>query len=146
MQGGRPLRGPIRAAFVAFFGPFLLLACSTKAVGIQECRDVEYARCAASVPCGVIEQGEVESCRRFYRDQCLHGIAGPEVPTADEHQACVDLIVQAGVSALVSLEGGAEEADEVACEVVAQPWKSPECDYLNQKPQGEGGAPQDETE
>ncbi len=147
MQGRHRVRSPFR-----WFLPILVLgsligACNTKAVGIQECRDVEYARCTASVPCGVVEKGDVEACQRFYRDQCLHGISGPEVPTADEHQTCVDLIVNAGVDALQSLIDDPEgEPDETACRIVAAPWRRPECDYLNPEPKGAGGAPKDESE
>src|SRR5690606_1028879 len=99
-------------------------ACSTDAVGIGECRDVEYARCEASVACGVIDANEVEACKRFYRDHCLHGIRGDEVPTANQHKECLALIKNSGESASASLGmGGSGEPDEDACDVVAQPWE-----------------------
>ena len=115
--------------------------CSTKAVGITECRDVEYARCEASVACGVIKADEVEECKRFYRDHCLHGISGEEVPTADDHKACLELIEDAGKRAEESLGmGGAPgEPDEEACKIVGAPWKSPECSYLTETSSSMGG-------
>ncbi len=117
-----------------------VLGCSTDAVGVNECRDVEYARCEASVACGVIEEDEVDACKRFYRDHCLHGISGDKVPTADEHKACLELIEQAQATAEDSLGmGGAGEADESACEIIDKPWKSEECAYLSADSSSMGG-------
>lgn len=110
---------------------FTLIGCSTDAVGVNECRDVEYARCEASVACGVISANEVDDCKRFYRDHCLHGMKGDKVPTADEHKECIKLIEDAGEAAAASLGmGGAGEPDEDACKIVAAPWKAEECAYL----------------
>lgn len=117
-----------------------LLGCSTKAVGINECRDVEKARCEASVPCGIVDEDEVEACQRFYDDHCLHGMTGKEEPSADEHRACLELIEDAGNMARDSLGmGGTGEADETACRIVAAPWKEPECAYLSKDESSMGG-------
>src|SRR5690606_24451037 len=119
---------------------FALVGCSTKAVGINECRDVESARCEASVPCGVIDESEVEECKRFYDDHCLHGITGKETPSADEHRACLELIEDAGQAAAAALGmGGAFEADDASCEIVSAPWKQPECAYLVGEESSMGG-------
>lgn len=119
----------------------LIMGCSTKAVGINECRDVEYARCEASVACGVIEADEVDNCKRFYRDHCLHGMKGDEVPSADEHKDCIELIESAGEAAQASLGmGGASEPDEKACKLIAAPWKSEECAYLIAESSSMGGS------
>lgn len=127
--------------------------CVSAAVAITECREIEYARCEASVPCGVID--DVEACKRFYRDQCLHGIAGPEVPTTQEQDACVAAITDAGTCAEAdpewSVEGCAPEGagglggeasvdgSETVCEFLAAPWDFPVCDFLNEPP-SEGGS------
>lgn len=128
-----------------FWGWLLVLllgsACSTEAVGISECRDVEYARCEASVACGVIASDEVNDCKRFYRDHCLHGMKGDEVPTADEHRECLELIEEAGKAAQASLGmGGASEPNEKACKVIAAPWKKDECAYLIAESSSMGGS------
>lgn len=123
---------------------FTLFGCSTDAVGVNECRDVEYARCEASVACGVISADEVDDCKRFYRDHCLHGMKGDEVPTADEHKDCIELIEEAGETAAASLGmGGAGEPDEASCKVIAAPWKSDECAYLIAESSPMGGGESD---
>lgn len=130
--------------------------CATEAVAIEDCRQIEFARCEASVPCGVILQDEVEECQRIYREQCLHGIAGPEEPTADQQRLCLNLIVEAGerASELAAELSNAADAEasgegsekspkqieyEVACRIVSEPWEREECDYLNEDA-GAGGA------
>jgi hypothetical protein len=101
---------------------------------------VENARCEASVPCGIIEPDEVESCQMFYDDHCLHGISGDEEPSADQHKSCLDLIEEAGRMAQASLGmGGTGEADEAACGIVAAPWDEPECAYLSTSASSMGG-------
>lgn len=135
--------GPARARLASvhwLWGLLITSACNTDAVGVNECRDVEYARCEASVACGVIEEDEVEECKRFYRDHCLHGMKGDEVPTADEHKECLDLIEDAGKAARTSLGmGGAGEPDERSCKIIAAPWKSEECAYLVRSSSSMGG-------
>jgi hypothetical protein len=137
MHGPKLRRGQTAALFL---GLLLVAACNTDAVGVNECRDVEYARCEASVACGVIEADEVDSCKRFYRDHCLHGMKGDKVPSADEHKDCLELIEEAGETAKTSLGmGGAAEPDEVACKIIAAPWKSEECAYLVEDSGSMGG-------
>jgi len=126
--------------------------CTTDAIGIAECREIEYARCEASVPCGAIE--DVEACKRFYRDQCLHGIAGPTVPTTADQGACVTAITEAGQCAADDPDGSVEscapgagglggqapgDGSPTVCEFIAEPWDYEVCDYLNEPPP-QGGA------
>ena len=118
------------------------IGCTTSAVAIQECRDIEAARCEASVPCGVIEADEVESCQRFYRDQCLHGISGSKEPTSDEQKTCLELINDAAEVAEKTMSfgmGGEGGVYELACEVIAAPWKHPDCAFVVAD-DGAGGA------
>jgi hypothetical protein len=109
-----------------------MAGCNTKAVGVSECREIESARCKASVPCGIIDEDEVEACVQFYDDHCLHGISGSDVPTADEQKTCLNLIEEAGETAKASLGmgGSTAELDEAACAVISSPWKHSECAYL----------------
>lgn len=133
-------RRATRLGLILLSASFATVACNTDAVGVNECRDVEYARCEASVACGIIEEDEVDSCRRFYRDHCLHGISGDKVPTADEHKACIELIEQAGEAANESLGmGGSGQPDDSACDIIDKPWKSEECAYLNADSSSMGG-------
>jgi hypothetical protein len=128
-------------------------ACNTGAVAVSECREIESARCEASRTCGTVE--DVEACERFYRDQCLHGISGPEAPTAEAQSSCVEAIQKAGACAeqdpeqslsacLAGEDAGAagapsadDETQASVCEFVGEPWEAPVCDFLNE---GAGGA------
>lgn len=131
------------------------VGCNSGAVATQECREIEYARCDASVACGTID--DAAACRRFYSTHCLHGIAGPEKPTADEQARCVGAIETAGKCAekddstplaeckglRTQLVAGADRMKDV-CDVVGRPWDLLACDYLNREPDdgsgGEGGS------
>lgn len=141
--------------------PLLLIAfgvglagCTTAAVAIDECREIESARCESSVPCGIIDADEVEGCKRFYDDQCLHGIQGPLVPTSEQQDQCVALIKDAGkkaLSAFIAAEAADTEeerndalkAQVKACVVVAVPWNTEECAFILPEEKAMGGESQD---
>ena len=126
--------------------------CGTAAIGIDACRDVEYARCDAAQYCGVVD--DVPACHRFYRDHCLHGLHdGVKEPTDEQVKACVDLIKQAGTCAksdphtpledcrprLAPRHGATE-----ACDLVLAPEYADDCAWLGPrgplpKHAGEGG-------
>lgn len=110
--------------------------CGTDAQGVDDCREIEQTRCAAAKNCGIVS--DVESCQRFYRDQCLHGLPVPP-PGSVKLKACVDVIRAAGACAQsvgVDAELGACElassAPELktACDLVRQPEKTVECLFL----------------
>jgi hypothetical protein len=66
--------------------------CSTQAVGVDECRTIESARCAAARSCGFSED-QATACTEFYRDQCLHGIENSDdAPTEAQASACVKAV------------------------------------------------------
>src|ERR1700742_4916229 len=71
--------------------------CGTDAKGVDDCRDIEQARCAAAKNCGTVK--DVAECQDYYRDQCLHGLA-VSPPSSSVIQACVGTINAAGVCAL----------------------------------------------
>lgn len=72
--------------------------CGTDAVGIDACRNIESARCEAAPSCPNVTEtswteGDVLECKRFYRDQCLHGVEDvTHTPSEVEVKACVDAI------------------------------------------------------
>lgn len=111
--------------------------CNTKAVAIDQCREIEHVRCEASVGCGTIKSSEVEECKRIYNDQCLHGIAGPESPTSKQQDDCVSLIRDAGEQAALSEKGKASY--EKACDIVGAPWENSACEFLNPSAGGASG-------
>ncbi len=124
-------------------GALLLLStgCTTKAVGIEQCKEIEYLRCEASVSCGVIDADDVEECKRVYHDQCLHGIAGPKEPTADQQKLCVNRIKEAKEIAESTLNDDSQVSEhEAACRVISEPWKQTACDFLNEEEENTGGS------
>jgi len=126
-------------------------ACEPEPVGVDDCRAIENARCTAAVGCGI--NADAESCRRFYRDHCLHGLAAAESPGGPQVDACVKAIELAGACANDDPEqslgdclagddgitpiGGSEL--ETVCDVVRYPEQTRECAFLNEGV-GEGGA------
>jgi hypothetical protein len=123
--------------------------CSTDAVGIDECRQIEHARCEAASHCGIVD--DVESCQRFYRDHCLHGLS-VESPGAIVIESCVGVIQRAGECARdhgqdTPLDECDEVSDdvgdaEVACDLVLHPEHSSECSFLwpGEPPPGSAGS------
>jgi hypothetical protein len=124
--------------------------CGTTAVGVDDCRDIEQARCRAGKSCGIVD--DVAACERYYRDHCLHGLAG-KPPGASAVGACVQTIEAAGRCASEDPEIGLSDCDPAvtaprgglgkACDVVRHPERADECSFLADLPddEGSGGAP-----
>jgi hypothetical protein len=125
--------------------------CGTDAVGIDDCRDIERARCEAAAHCGLVD--DVDECQRFYRDQCLHGLS-VESPGSIAVERCVEVIRLAGDCARdhggtdADLDDCVEEPSsetvdaQTACDLVLYPERSRECRFLTPnppEPSGEGG-------
>jgi hypothetical protein len=127
------------AASLAAFALAEVSGCGTDAVGVERCRTIELARCDAAKACGTID--DVEACRRFYHDQCLHGLPGAD-PGVNAAKACGAMLERATACAN---EGGPEVAladcaDPVTsepsvaagvCELVASPELAGECRFLD---------------
>lgn len=75
----------------------LYAACGSDATGIDECRQIETARCQQALGCGIslatppAVSDSVDGCISFYNDACLHGleVADPGGPAV---AACVQAI------------------------------------------------------
>jgi hypothetical protein len=129
-------------------GSFALVSspgCGTDAHGIEDCREIEQARCEEAVPCGIIT--DEPRCKTFYRDHCLHGLPGaqPQQATID---ACVTAIRALGACAR---EGGAQAElascpavkthdASLVCEVIQFPERAYDCSFLSATPPPEPGA------
>jgi hypothetical protein len=121
--------------------------CGTNAVGVDDCRDIEQARCHAGAPCGIIE--DVGACDRYYRDHCLHGLAA-KPPAGASVSACVQVIEAAGRCAQADPDAKLESCSEVvtasqhnlvtACEVVTHPELATECSFLLDMPPEDSGS------
>jgi hypothetical protein len=144
-----------RVVGVAGLGSVLGLSggCNTGAIGVKECREIETPRCTAEATCGHID--DIPACERYVRDHCLHGIAGPKVPTPPELEACLALIDAAQTCAEDNpsmLASRCDEFDEDAltpiadasrartvCDVIGRPWAFEPCAFLNEEQSGNGG-------
>ncbi len=153
----------LSAALLSAFGSFSLVTasgCGTAAVGIDDCRDIEKARCRASKACGTVD--DVPACERYVRDHCLHGLAG-KPPGATAVAACTSVIEAAGRCAeddpeiaLADCEPGVTASGRglrTACDVVARPERTRECAFLAELPDddddgsgGAGGQPSDDDD
>jgi hypothetical protein len=126
-------------------------ACDTGAVGIEDCRQIERARCEAALHCdlGLETSDDVEACKRFARDNCLRGLNVDKTPSSTELRQCVQVIQAAGHCAeshsaavpAADCEGLASvRGAHLACEVVETPELSRTCAFLVPDP------PEDEEE
>lgn len=138
----------LSATLLSAFTTFSLVtasSCGTNAVGVDECRDIERARCRAANPCGIVT--DVSACERYYRDHCLHGLATK--PPADASvSACVQVIEAAGRCASADPEAELKDCDEgaapgrglkLACDVVEHPELTTECAFLLNVPPPDDG-------
>lgn len=126
---------PVRRLALGVCFVWLAGSCGTDAVGVSECREVEEARCTAAVSCGY---SDVEECRRFYRDHCLHGVALDKVDAVQVDQ-CVAQLQNAGQCAAEQPEVAPanctqpiETQGNVAkvCDVVLRPELATACAFL----------------
>jgi hypothetical protein len=113
--------------------------CGPEAYGIDDCRQIEQARCVAAKDCGFVS--DVPACQRFYRDQCLHGLP-VESPGSTRVQECVTTIRNAGLCAqqaegehalLSQCDPKVTEGARgvlTACALVQAPEKAVECSFL----------------
>lgn len=118
-------------SFLAFSTP----GCSTDAVAVEECREIEDARCEAAAQCGVVD--DVKACKRYYRDHCLHGLDVEDKPRSREVDDCTDTIRAAGACAaagtdLSACDIGATTTSKVqsVCDVIDLPEETSTCAFL----------------
>lgn len=132
---------PFAAGTLSALFAFVLVhasGCGTDAVGIDDCRDIEEARCEAGQYCGLVAKDEVDACKRFYRDQCLHGLATGDRPGKIRVKECVATIQAAGSCAKQGFENlvdcpkppSDKTALTVTCDVIERPELVEECDFL----------------
>ena len=120
-------------------------SCGTSATGVDDCRDIQRARCRAGKVCGIVS--DVAACERYYRDHCLHGLSVSPPPSASV-AACVDVIEAAGQCAASDPESTLADCDDAvtarqpglvyACDVIKHPERAAECTFLTDTPPEEG--------
>jgi hypothetical protein len=147
----------LTAALFSILAAFALAAgCGSDATGVDECRDIEEARCEAGKPCGLVD--DIDACKRFYRDQCLHGLSSGQKPGQPVVDECVKAIKAAGAckAATFELLGDCPEIDGIkvtagtnltkVCDVVKQPEKIIECQFLYKPVELVDAAPETTTD
>jgi hypothetical protein len=148
----RSLSATLLAA-VASFSLVTASSCGTSAVGVDDCRDIEQARCRASAWClnddGAPLIDDVPACERYYRDHCLHGLA-VKPPASASVSACVQVIEAAGDCAKSDPSSTLADCPVTdrragltrACDVVTHPERATECSFLTDTPEESGAAGQ----
>lgn len=124
-------------------------ACDTGAVGVAECERIETARCRAATSCGMglDDKDAQETCERFARDDCLHGLPLDEAPRRTDVDRCVAAITAAGTCNAQGTTlakdcptlGVASTSPSTACEVIQDPEQLGACEFLTGEPAA-GGA------
>lgn len=97
-------RARVLAALIVSAAAAWIWGCETDAVAVEDCREIEQARCRAAQHCDfdIDSDEDVVDCERFARDHCLHGFQVDEGPGATALRDCVDAIEAAGSCALAS--------------------------------------------
>jgi hypothetical protein len=110
----------------------LALACGTDAVGVDECRQIESARCLQAPNCAAYctasttacpidlaipvhrdaPTTDIDACVRYYHDACLHGLKTSTLPDTAQLNGC-----------LAAINSG-------YCPTVIQPETDPACAWL----------------
>ncbi len=110
-------------AVLAAAGVAAVVACGPDPVAPEACRQIEEARCRRAPACGIAlappehkDGSDIDSCIRFYRDACLHGLAIGSEPGGIVVSDCVNAITTGD------------------CAVVKDPKTSPQCGFLVPKP------------
>jgi hypothetical protein len=124
--------------------------CGTDAHGVENCRQIERARCGAALSCGIVPNEE--QCEIYYRDHCLHGLPAGVAPEQTYIDLCVSAIEKLG--SCVKSTGpqtpvencGVDTHDAtLACDAVQFPERTYACGFLSKTPApplggaGEGG-------
>lgn len=128
--------------------PMLVLAglagCGTDATGVDACRQIEFARCEGAEPCAF--DVDVDACRRFAQDNCLHGLV--EHPGEAAVRACTEAIetaVECADRKGSKTKASACDDDELAtagsaevCELVLEPERLTQCEFLGRSESADG--------
>ncbi|MCS6900488.1 MAG: hypothetical protein RMJ98_12750 [Myxococcales bacterium] len=105
--------------------------CGTEPVAPDACRKIEEVRCELAPSCPGLNVSDVDACKRFYRDQCLHGLAIASDPGAPVVDTCVAALRIA--AACTTPDSGCVATTipvKSGCEVVARPELAEDCKFL----------------
>lgn len=110
------------------------VGCGTDPVAVEACRKIEYARCEAAPSCPNLAVTDVKACKRFYRDQCLHGLAVANEPGDPAVAKCTGALQLAGACAASGAADcqlpAATPSTATACDIIQQPEIATDCSFL----------------
>ncbi len=134
----RPWRYDAALSLVSAVAFTFASGCGTKASGVEECRQIEMARCRSAERCGSIE--DAEACERYVEDHCLHGLDPALGPSKAEVLECSEAIEDVGACAQrsgtktnpdVCRETSLRKANASrVCDLVERPERIPSCGFL----------------
>ncbi len=105
--------------------------CGIDPVNPDGCRSIEDARCDAVGACPGYESLDVDACKRYYRDQCLHGLSTESDPGDPAINQCVDAIKAAGGCAKAGTPCTISGATVDACTFIEHPEQFAPCTFLS---------------
>ena len=125
--------------------------CGGGATGIAACRDIESKKCELLLGCPAVpiaDANDVDACKLFYRDQCLHGLADSADPAPVAVSACLAAIDRAatckaeplGSCATAPLLAAGQDAQKLTgCDAMLATEALADCAFLSPA-NGAGGA------
>lgn len=105
--------------------------CGTEPVAADGCRKIEEIRCELAPRCSNLKVPDVDACKRFYRDQCLHGLALESDPGAPVVDRCVEALKVAG--ACTATDNGCVATTTPVtsgCQILERPELAEDCKFL----------------
>jgi hypothetical protein len=134
----------LTAALMPFAALVYAVGCDVNAIAVDDCRAIETARCVAARQCdlGIDSDDDEAVCRRFARDNCLHGLSTGVVPKRGLVESCLRVIEGAGECAKDNGDTNASECESIGatqdrvtvCEVIEDPTQAYACAFLLEDP------------
>ena len=130
----RPMRWFFVLVPLALAPACFAAGCGVEPVGLDSCRKIEDQRCEAAPGCAALKQPDVATCKRFYRDQCLHGLQVDTDPGGPVVDKCVAAIRAAGACAAGAPDApcaAVQSSTSVsACKIIEAPELAADCAWL----------------
>lgn len=133
-----------------------VVGCGTKTTGIEECRQIELARCLSAERCELIE--DTGACERYVQDHCRHGFdpsIGPSKSEVNDCSAAIEEVgecaVRSGTKTAPASCRGSRLDDANAkrvCDLVERPERISACSFLSSDkgPRQDAAVAREETE
>jgi hypothetical protein len=109
--------------------------CGTEPIAVDGCRKIEEARCELAPRCPNLKVPDVDACKRFYRDQCLHGLSTASDPGAPAIDRCVEAL-KVAAQCTAADNGCVQPASSSTpvtsgCQILERPELALDCAFLS---------------